>query len=348
MNQSLVNANLAGQTLTVGGVVSNLGTMEATNGGLLSILGSIDNAGGTVLAAAGTVSLAGPIAQLSGGTLTGGTWIAQGGSPLYLAWNNNITTNRAKVVLAGAGANIYQFVEPPGVYTNYSLINNLANNQGSFSLLNGQSFSTTGSLANSGTIDVDAASSLTIAGSYSPQPGSLTIADGKLAFSGTMNVLGALNGSGTVNGSVNVAGGGILAPGDAPGTLTIAGNLLLAGSANYLWEIGSASADLTHVTGNLGFGQTEILDVALFGTSMPVAGDYPLFVVDGSIRPLPTWTINLPAGWTSGGIVQSGNEVLLTDLHPVPEPSTLALVAAAAIALLHRLARSQRRRRTRS
>ena len=63
---------------------------------------------------------------------------------------------------------------------------------------------------------------------------------------------------------------------------------------------------------------------------------------------LPNWTINLPAGWTSGGIVQSGNEVLLSDLQPVPEPSTTALLAAGIVGVIFRAWSKAQRKRNRS
>ena len=316
VNQSLVNANVAGQTLALPVSITNSGSMDATSGGSLMVQNGISNAG-TVLASGGTVNIIGAVAQLSGGTLTGGTWIARGGSPLLMTTGSSISTNQATVILDGAGSS----------FANMNAING---NQGSFSLLDGQTFSTTGSLANSGTIDVDAASNLAINGSYSSLPGSHTIVDGKLVYTGTMSVFGSLGGSGTVGGSVSVAAGGTLAPGDAPGTLTVAGNLSLANSSVYDFEIGSTAADLTLVTGNLTFGANEILDVMPYGSSLPPPGDYPLFTVDGAIASLPSWTINLPAGWTSGGIVEAGNQVILTDLQPVPEPSTVVLLVACA------------------
>jgi fibronectin-binding autotransporter adhesin len=325
VNQGSVNANVPGETLggyQVSGV-TNSGIMEATSGGSLLANYPFSNTG-TVLASGGTVNITGAVAQLSGSTLTGGTWIAQGGSPLLItAAGSNITTNQANVILDGAGST-------------FSNINSLKNNQGSFSLLDGQNFSTTGSLTNSGTIDVDAASSLTVNGSYSTLPGSVTIADGKLAYSGTMNVVGSLGGSGTVGGAVSIATGGILAPGDAPGTLTIAGNLSMANSAVCDWEIGAGAADLTHVTGNLNFGADEILDISLFGTSLPPPGDYTLFTVDGTFSGTPTWTVELPNQWTHGPIVQSGDQIILTDLQPLPEPSTFVLLGACAVGALGR------------
>ena len=87
VNQGLINANVPGDTLGTNGASSqltNAGIMEATNGGILLLSSPINNAGGTILASGGTVEMTASVKQLSGGTLTGGTWIAQAGSPLLI------------------------------------------------------------------------------------------------------------------------------------------------------------------------------------------------------------------------------------------------------------------------
>lgn len=68
-NHGLVSADLAGQSLTVTGVVTNDATMQATGGGTLALSGStIANAGGTIAANGGDVQLVNEI--VNGGTLT--------------------------------------------------------------------------------------------------------------------------------------------------------------------------------------------------------------------------------------------------------------------------------------
>ena len=262
-NQGLVNANVAGETLsTPVSNMTNTGIMEATSGGTLLMNGNLSNSG-TVLASGGTVDISGPVAQISGSTLTGGTWIARGGSPLFITSAGSITTNQATVVLDGAGSTLPN-------------INALKNNQGSFSLLNGQSFSTTGSLANSGTIDIGAASTLTVAGSYSALPGSLTVADGILAYTGTMNLQGLLEGSGTAEGSVSVAAGGAVAPGriGQVGTLTVGSNLALAGSSTLDFDL-DGTGSLLSVAGSFTASGVSALSFS-FTQSVPPVGSYTL------------------------------------------------------------------------
>jgi autotransporter-associated beta strand protein len=74
----------------------------------------------------------------------------------------------------------------------------LATNQGSFSLLNGQSFSTTGSLTNSGTIEVGAASKLTVGGNLA-LAGSSSLDFGLAGSSGLISIAGSLTTSGTTS-----------------------------------------------------------------------------------------------------------------------------------------------------
>jgi autotransporter-associated beta strand protein len=318
INQGLVNANVPGETLST--PVSNLtnsGTMEATSGGTLLMNYNVNNVG-TIMASGGTVNLIGTVAQVTGSTLTGGTWIARNGSPLFITSAGSMTTNQATVVLDGAGSR-------------FPNINALNNNRGSFSLLGGQSFSTTGSLTNSGTIDVGAISTLTVAGSYSALASSVTIADGLLAFSNTMNEQGLLEGSGTAQGNVNVAAGGTIAPGriNQVGTLSIGGNLALAGSSTLDFDLAGAGSLLSisgSLTANgltaLSFTQSVVPQVgsytlATFQHTNAVPGNftlsgaphgYGLFVLPTSlVLQTPEWAATTGGSWNDGSKWTSGS-----------------------------------------
>ena len=95
--------------------------------------------------------------------------------------------------------------------------------------------------------------------------GTTTVSGGTLRVNGTLggatstvNVQtgGRLGGAGTIGGNVNVTDG-VLAPGNSPGTLTIAGNLSLTGASLLAFEFGQAGTaggalnDLINVGGDL-------------------------------------------------------------------------------------------------
>ena len=298
--------NMAGHTISGGYgrvfgnvVIDNQGTLEAYNGQLV-----VDS---------------NPL-QFVDSVLTGGTWRATNGTLSINGGAGAVTVNQGNVILNGSSS--------------FWQINSLADNQGLFSILNGRNFTTAGSLANSGTIDIGAGSTLTVNGNYTPAVGSTTTVNGNLVVNGgSMRVLGSLGGSGRV-GNTTITTGAILAPGNSPGTLET-GHLNLEDGAIYNWDISSTDHDLTIVNGNLAFDSTATLNVLLYGDELPAGGDYALFAVSGTIGALPEWTIQLPSGWVSYGVVISGNDVILSNVQ-VPEPATLSLLALGTMAMLRR------------
>jgi fibronectin-binding autotransporter adhesin len=127
----------------LGQVKKSSGTGTATLEVTLNNAGSVEVASGTL-----SVSLAN---QVSGSTLTGGTWIARANSNLNIAAGSTITTNQGIVILDGAGSI-------------FSKIDTIADNQGTFQILAGRSFTTQGDLANSGLLLVDGGGTFTING----------------------------------------------------------------------------------------------------------------------------------------------------------------------------------------
>jgi autotransporter-associated beta strand protein len=112
------------------------------------------------------------------------------------------------------------------------------------------------------------------------------------------------------------------------GTLTLSGSvngdLVFGDNATALLQSTCAAPPPMYVGGNLTFGDSAVLNIAGPGRAAPVPGNYPLFVVNGTIESLPTWTINQPQGWTFGSVVASGNELLLLNLEPPQVPWTAA------------------------
>jgi hypothetical protein len=153
---------------TSGLAFNNSGTVNVTEGGSLFVYGTV--------------------AQVSGSTLTGGSWYV--GANCTITLTGNITTNQGNVTLDGTGSQ-------------FAALNNLASNTGSFSLLGGRNFTTSGAWNNSGSLTVGAGSTLTVNGAFTQSAsGSLFIqlagtaaaqfsrivVSGLATFGGTLNV----------------------------------------------------------------------------------------------------------------------------------------------------------------
>ncbi len=156
------------------------------------------------------------------------------------------------------------------------------------------------------------------------------VVDGSLASPVTVNSGGALGGTGYLS-SVTVNAGGTLAPGDPLGVLHLSGNLVLAANAAMDYELDTP--------GN-GYDQLEIsglatlngtLNVNLLSGFSPSDGD-SFEILEG--RTTGSFSqINLPP--LSNGLRWDTSNLYTTgEIGVVPEPSTLALLAAGAIGLL--------------
>jgi len=142
-------------------LANDVGAATLNNAGIFrksASTGTVDvyfgmNNTGEVQVQNGTLALRGAVTQLPvpGTTLTGGTWIVNTNSTLNLVLGNNITTNQGNVTL-------------DGLLSNFTKINFLTTNQGSFSVLGGRNFTTAGNLANSGTLTVGSGSAFTVSG----------------------------------------------------------------------------------------------------------------------------------------------------------------------------------------
>jgi uncharacterized repeat protein (TIGR01451 family) len=111
---------------------------------------AFDNTG-TVDVQTGTLSFNDRVIQAQGATLTDGTWAVHAFATLTIPSAGALTINRAHIILDGPGS----------TFTN---LTNLSQNQGSFSLLGGRDFATTGHLTNNGKLSVGPGSVLTVGG----------------------------------------------------------------------------------------------------------------------------------------------------------------------------------------
>ncbi len=150
------------------------------------------------------------------------------------------------------------------------------------------------------------------------------------SFTGTTQVAaGTLGGTGSLASSLSLASGATLAPGSAGiGTFTVGGSTTtIAGLlAIEVDPAGSGSADLLDAAGLLDLSAgTSAVDFTAIGTL-----DDPAYVIAnyGTISGTFATVTNLPTGYTLD-YSYLGSSVALV---PVPEPGTLAVLAAAGLA----------------
>ncbi len=269
---------------------------------------------GTVDVRQGTLELYRNLVQHDGSTLAGGTWIVRAGARLSEGYMGAYTVNRAHVTLYGNAA-----------FGN--LAGSLLRNEGTLRLLDGHVLAAgSGAFTNTGTLLVGAGSRFTAAGG--------------ITNSGTLGGAGAIVGS--------IVSSGILAPGESPGLLAVTGNLTLQGTSQLLLELGGAGRgtgyDAIDVSGTFNFGGTLVL--SLVNGYAPAAGtSFDLFnfaAGQGSFQQLTLPTLAGGLQWNTGALYSAG--VLSVQASAIPEPSTYALFAGAAMlaAALVRRRRSAR------
>ena len=216
-----------------------------------------------------------------------------------------------------------------------------------------------------GNLTLSAASPL-FDGQFIVNAGTLTLAPtGSLpqVTTVTVNTGATLAGTGSVGGSVKVAAGGTFAPGiNGAGQFTVGSNLTLASGSTEVMELGGATAgsgydqELVFVGMTLGGNLT----VNLINGFLPTIGEkFFLFDLTGQAAATGTFANATGAGQTRSLTDSAGNtylinyadrdpadasnalfnDVSLTFQGVVPEPSTWALSARSAAALLVHMAR---------
>ncbi len=190
----------AGQLGNVeGGKIVNYGTIAAQSDSNQSLLISqLFTNNGTLSASTGAITLdldAANFTNYSSGTLTGGTYIVAGSGTIDLG-ASNVTTNAASITLSDTGA--------------FPALAAMTANAGTITLANARSFSTAGALNHSGTISVDADSSLTSSGLLTWSGGSISGVGLTTAASGvsiTGNVMKTGAGVFRVDGALTIGSG---------------------------------------------------------------------------------------------------------------------------------------------
>ncbi len=159
-------------------------------------------------------------------------------------------------------------------------------------------FAPTISGAGTGTVEVDAGTTIltannTYAGATNINGGAL-IVNGSIASSALTTVNGGLLGGSGAVGNTLVNAGGTFAPGpqNAPGAMTVAGNLAFQPGAFYLVQVNPATASIANVTGTATLAGNVL---ANFAPGSYIARQYTILHADGGL-----------GGTTFGGLSANG------------------------------------------
>ena len=345
LNGGLLALSTSGLTSGPGAAAFNFsgGTFQAGSSFSTSVPIVLGTAGGNAVfdSQANALTLAGPLSGPGGlqkigagsltlsvsNTYTGTTLVSNG--TLLLADSNAVSGST--VDTSGGGSLSFGTLSGAtfgGLQGSGNLALGVALSVGN----NNASTTFSGGLSGSGSLTKIGSGALALTGSNT-YTGPTTINQGALAVNGllvspvTVNSGGVLSGTGSLS-SVTVNSGGQLAPGDAPGVMSLSGNLSLLSGAemDYALDTPATSDEVLMPTGQLVLAGQQFSDfnftpLAGFGrgtyTLIEAAGIY------GSLGPSTSGTID---GYAASLAVQGNNELVLI----VPEPSTLALLIAAA------------------
>lgn len=289
--------------------------------------------GGTTLTPGDTITLAGSdtaIAYLQTQQVDGVTFVLAGDASKLQVFDNNVLTLGPTTVVRKTDTGVAHlngglFFETTGTAT--AMVNRglVHVEQGTLRTTGSAGFA----FVNRGIVQVDAGATVT---------GFLT--DGG----------GTVRGGGTVDGSLDFEGAGNhLRPGASAGTLTVTGNLTLNGGTTLHAELNGhipgTGYDQLAVTGTVTLGGAG-LELSLGNGYAPEFADTLFLIanagddaIGGELAYLPHLgqvpvggylaTISY-AGNTDTGLPSGGNDVVLFDFTPVPEPGSILALAAAA------------------
>jgi fibronectin-binding autotransporter adhesin len=270
-------------TVQINGTVDNGGHLLTVSGlGDVHFVRAISGAGGLTKTGSGQTRISGVNTYSGTTTVTNGRLVAEGGAAIAdsgaVVVNGGTFALRASETigsLSGTRGTVRSDTSS-GVITLTVGGNNESTTFGG-GITDGFGSVTAFTKVGTGTLTLTGTNTFT--GETLIKAGKLVI-NGSLASSVTVDNTGTLGGSGTLTGNVSINEGGTLAPGNSPGTLTIAGNLDLNVGSTSIFELGEAGVaggannDLVAVGGNLALngGTIRIVRGAGFGS-----GQYTLF-----------------------------------------------------------------------
>jgi hypothetical protein len=351
-----------GGTTTINGGTVNFNAPASTN--LLTVSSGARGGTDTLMAglftwSGGTLTNAG-VTQANGGmTLNGVTKSLNGGHTLNNAGNATWT---AGDFTTGGGA---IFNNQIGGTFATTFDGNFNFNQGGAptQFNNAGTFSKSGSLGttsfttifnNSGTVNAGSGT-LSFHNGLTQTSGTLSLNGGSIRANAPLNILsGSVTGSGTIMGSV--ANDGTIAPGFTAGRIDITGDLTLGGNSLLAIEIGgtaqSTQYDLLTEAGSATLTLGGLLKLSFFDDAQDVIRSADTFTILTSTQTLGGTFANVANGMRletddgfgsfqvnyGAGSAFAPNSVVLSNFANVsiPEPGSMALLAAGAMLLLRR------------
>jgi len=261
--------------LTLSGALSGSGSLTKIGTGTLTLSGSSTYAGATAVNA---------------GTLAAGTTNAFSASSAFMVASGATLSlagfNQTIGSLAGAGAvTLGSATLTTGNDNTSTTFSGTMSGTGGLTKVGGGAFTLTGASTYSGPTNVNA--------------GILNV-NGSLASTVFVNSGATLMGTGTI-GALNVGSGGTYAPGNSPGTMTVAGNLAFQSGALYLVQVNPSTASSTNVTAG---GSATLAGTvqAAFASGSYAARTYTILSAAGGLNGTTFNTLttsNLPAGFTA-------------------------------------------------
>jgi uncharacterized repeat protein (TIGR03803 family) len=222
-----------GMSQSGGGTLTNAGILEKTGGtGTSTIATTTLSNTGTFEVASGTLDISAAVAQVAGKTLTAGTWTVTGSATVHSKLD---ITSAGHLTTLGAGAQ----ATLDGLNTSFTNLSGLTTiaTGASFSLLGGQSFTTTGALSNKGSLTLAPGSVLTVSGSFTQtSTGALTTELGGTDTAPTFGQLVSTTGAVTLGGNLYVTSTVVPAVGSAFELLDNEGGSSISGTIKGLRE----------------------------------------------------------------------------------------------------------------
>jgi uncharacterized protein with beta-barrel porin domain len=271
-----------------------------TNAGTLSNSGSINGgsggAGGTGLGANGSAGAGGA------GVVGAGLTVINSGSITGGLSGNGVT--RANAITFTGGTNTLELRPGSSITGNvvaFSTADTLALGGSGSATFDVSQIGSSAQYQGFGVFQKTGSSIWTLTGtntaalSWAINAGTL-IVNGSIANSAvTVNSGGTLAGIGTV-GNTQINGGGIFAPGNSPGTITVAGNLAFASGALYLVQVTPTTASSTNVSGTATLTGASVQTV--FAPGSYVTRQYTILHSGGLVGTFNGVGGNVPAGFT--------------------------------------------------